>query len=253
MSPLISIIVTTYLAESKIYLDACIKSIFNLDYDNFEVILIGRPSYQPIYDKVKTVVFPKDDFGNSEGINYGVKHASPNAAAYFILNDDVILTKDSLGELVAVGADMIVGPISNCDQGIKYYLMGAFDVATQFRLNQGAEPSAVAETINLLSNKRSPYPRGLIIQTHLYFYAVYIPKMVWDKLGSFGEQYKTGPDDLDYSRRAQHAGVRMGIVLSSLVWHASGATADKTITPELRESNAKAWKETWGDDQPFSL
>ena len=45
----------------------------------------------------------------------------------------------------------------------------------------------------------------------------------------------------------------MGIVLSSLVWHASGATADKTITPELRESNAKAWKETWGDDQPFSL
>lgn len=253
MSPLISIIVTTYLAESKTYLDACIKSIFNLDYDNFEVILVGRPSYAPEYSKVKTVIFPKDDFGNSEGINYGVRHASPNAAAYFILNDDVILTKDSLAELVAVSPDMITGPISNCDQGIKYYLSVVSGATTQFRFPDNLSTDEFENLVSGLANATSPYPRGIVIQSHLYFYAVFIPKMVWEKLGSFGEQYKTGPDDLDYSRRAQQAGIRMGIVLSSLVWHASGATADKTLTQEKREANAKAWKETWGDDQPFSL
>lgn len=246
MSPLISIIVTTYLAESKTYLDACIKSIFNLDYDNFEVILVGRPSYAPEYAKVKTVIFPKDDFGNSEGINYGVRHANPNAAAYFILNDDVILTKGSLKELVEAGSGrVILGPISNCDQGIKYFL-DTYYISNQFRIDENSD------TAQLMSVD-SRYPRGVILQTHLYFYAVFIPKTVWDELGPFGEQYKTGPDDLDYSRRAANAGVSMGIVLSSLVWHASGATADKTLTQEKREANAKAWKETWGDDQPFSL
>lgn len=250
MSPLISIIVTTYLPESKIYLDACIKSIFNLDYDNFEVILVGRPSYQPTYDKVKTVVFPRDEFGNSEGINFGVKNASPNAAAYFILNDDVILTKKSLSEIVRIEAkDMILGPISNCDQGIKYVLH-TYGVTNQFRLPPSPDAEKLTDSI---ISAESAYPLGLIFQTHLYFFAVYIPKMVWDKLGPFGEQYKTGPDDLDYSRRAQQAGVRMGVVLSSLVWHASGATADKTITQDMREKNALAWKETWGDEQPFSL
>lgn len=252
MSPLISIIVTTYLPESKIYLDACIKSIFNLDYDNFEVILVGRPSYQPTYDKVKTVIFPRDEFGNSEGINFGVKNANSNAAAYFILNDDVILTKKSLSEIVRCDSGRnVLGPISNCDQYIHYFLPALGNMPNQYRMNHDQEERE--GLVNNLISCQSPYPAGAIFRPHIYFYAVYISKRVWQDVGALGEEFKTGPDDLDFCKRASACGVPIAIVLSSLVWHASGVTAESTLDDAKRKANAEAWQRKWGEPQPFGL
>ena len=251
MTKKVAIIITTYLEESKPYLDACIESVLGLNYPQhlIDVILVGRKSYKPEYLGVETIAPDSDDFGNSEGMNYGAKNAG-DPDFYLFLNDDVILTRDSLRNLVASAGNesVILGPISNCDQGIKYFLFtGNKPLPNQLRF----KPETHAEAAKELMEVQSVYPPGIILQKHLYFYAVLIPAHVWARVGEFGEQYSTGPDDLDYSRRAQQQGIPLGICLDALIFHCSGTTADLTLTPEKRAANAKAWEQTWGDKQPF--
>lgn len=251
MTKRVSIIITTYLEESKPYLDACIDSVLNLNYPQhlLDVILVGKKSYQPQYPGVETVAPDTDDFGNSEGMNFGAKHAD-DPDFYLFLNDDVILTRDSLKNMVvsAGNESIILGPISNCDQGIKYYLFtGNNPLPNQLRF----KPETHAEAAKELSEKSSVYPPGIILQSHLYFYAVLIPAHVWHRVGEFDSSMKTGPDDLDFSRRAQALGIPCGICLDSLIFHCSGVTADKTLTLAMREENARVWEAKWGEKQTF--
>lgn len=242
----VSIICTTWLEDTKPYLDACMDSILNLNYPQhlLDVILVGRKSYKPEYPGVETVAPDSDSFGNSEGMNFGASFAEADTDFYLFINDDVILTADSLLNMVRSAADneVILGPISNCDQSGKYVL--AFPGFNQRQLR--FEPKELKEVSKALMNAQSLYPPGVIVQSHLFFYCTLIPKSVWNKVGKFDEQFKTGPDDIDYSIRAEKLRIPLGICLDSLVWHFSGVTADKTLTPEMREKNQKAFEDKHG-------
>jgi GT2 family glycosyltransferase len=249
----VAIIITTWLEETKPQLDACIESIINLDYPQhlLDVILVGRKSYQPEYPGVETIYPDSDDFGNSEGMNWGARyalHQEEHPDFLMFLNDDVVLTKNSLANMVSTADNnsLILGPISNCDQGIKYFLHLP-QVPNQIRM----PADEYSEWSKMAMNYLSPYPPGVIFQSHLYFYAVLIPTHVWREVGEFEEKFKTGPDDIDYSKRARGKNIPIGVCLDALIWHASGVTADKTLTPQLREANAKAWREKHGTDQTF--
>lgn len=256
MKKKVTIIVTTWLYENKPYLDACIDSILNLDYPQelIDVILVGRKGYQPSYFGVQTVVKDSDDFGNSEGMNFGASFAEKDTDFLLFLNDDTILTKSSLKNMVNIAqdADIILGPISPCDNRLKYQLgFGFKDEDGQFVSVEANQYRIEQRYVKPMMEAESFYPPGIIFQSHLYFYAVLIPKRVWDLVGTFEEKFKTGPDDIDYSRRAQEKGIPIGICLNALIWHFGGTTANRTLTPEIREANARAWKEKWGFDQPI--
>lgn len=253
----VSIIVTTFFEKTKPYLDLCIKSVENLDYpkDRLEIILVGKKSYQPTYENVKTVAPDKDEFGNSEGINFGVSHASKDSGFYFIINDDCILTKNSLKNMVeCVGdSDSILNPISPCDNGSAYQL--------RFHVNKGDKVyqlndsfyrlGDLSEFTNELVNAESLYPSGAIRQAILCMFATLIPKKVWDKIGPWDENFKTGQDDIDYSFRAQANKVGLFVCLNALVWHFGGVSTSEGISMEKRKENVRYFKKKWGTLPPY--
>ncbi len=248
----VSIIVTTYLEKSRPYLDACIASIKNLNYPPhlLDVVIVGRLGYMPVYGGVRTVAPFKETFGCAEGINYGIEQSDPTSRYIFTINDDVILTQDCVINLVnAIGEhDMILNPISNCDNGIKYSLLFSFYRDGQEFQANGRQYvyEDLKPYLTELMNARSNYPAGVILQNELFFYATMIPRKVWDKVGKFDEVFLTGQDDIDYSLRARQKGVHLGCCMSAVAWHFSGASADHTMTDPIRARNMQYFKYKWG-------
>lgn len=256
--PLISIVCVTHLESNKHYLEACLKSIDNLGYpkDKLDVVLISSGGFFPDFLTSKPWIkhhhyerrlhFP-------EAINEGVKKTDPQSKHLLLINDDVILTRFSLKEMVLAVANnrAIVGPISNCDNYVKYNLIFTINndlfLDRFYRLN---DPNRPLNTDRMM-NENSRYPGGVIFQGQMFFYCVLIPRIVWNEVGPLDPNFKTGQDDIDYSKRCMQKGVHMGVVLSSLVWHAGGATADKCLTPEIRRDNIEYFKQKWGEMPPL--
>ncbi len=260
----VSIVVTTYSITTMPYLQLCIESIRRLNYpkEKLDVILVCHRqqfhSYKNDYFKdIRVIAPPLDSYGNSEGLNFGIKHAAEDSEYYFILNDDVILTADCLTNLVNKASDQsIMMPISPCDNyrnyslcmGFEYYSKDPLVAGPQFKIleKQFYRLPELKDFTNEMMAAKSIYPAGLLVMPMLCMFATLIPKAVWQTLGPLDENFKTGPDDIDYSIRASQAGIKLLVALDSLIWHFGGVTADDSISVERRKKNLIYFKEKWG-------
>lgn len=234
----VSIIVTSYFPDSKKYLDLCIESIKNLDYpkEDLEVIVVGRPDYLPEYPDVKTIAPPIEKFYPPIGLNFGMKSASHELM--LVVNDDTILTKQSLARLVEMyTAHPQVGlmmPISNDQQG-------------RFSAYVGIAPGPyVYEQLNgqALMNSSSIYPAALSLHETLCIYAFLISKKIYAEIGDFDESL-IGQDDIDYTMRITRSGYVNAIAYNAIIYHFGGVSADKTFDQETREKSMRLFQEKW--------
>lgn len=254
MNPLVSIVVVTYLESNQKYLDLCLKSIENLSLpkEAYEVILVSSGEYTPNkHPVIKEYMHSQGRLHYPEAINWGITHTNPESKYLLILNDDVILTKDSISNMAAVVQDMdvIAGPISNCDNHAKYGLMFGYTKDDVYhpvnkRFYRYEEWPDHVEMMNMMSQ----YPPGMFPQQFLCFYCTLIPRKVWNKVGTLDDRFKTGQDDLDYSKRCLQQGVTPIVVLNSLVWHFGGVSADQALTNEIRLENVKYYRQKWNED-----
>ncbi len=251
IKPKVSIIVTTYKESTRRYLDLCIKSIRALNYpsDRLDVVLVARRDYAPEYAGVRTVWPDQQSFHNPVGLNYGFASADSDSDHYLMLNDDTVLTRDSLARMVELAGDseLIMCPISPCDNYWKYVL--------HFSLQSGLERIALNDRFyryddlkehhDGMINAESAYPQGLLVTDMLCLYAALIPRKVWQKVGEFDEHFLTGQDDYDYCLRARALDIPRVIALNALIWHFGGVTADSTLDPSIREKNIAYFKSKW--------
>ena len=250
--PKVSLIITTWLESSKKYLDLCIESVRNLNYDldSLEVLIIGKKSYQPQYAGCKTIAPDSDQFYPAHGINFGMRHASPDSKYFFICNDDVILTQNCLTRLVDFTREnkILVNPTSPCDNGTACHLIfGFYNQKKQFvqMPHTSYTYEQLAPVAIDLMNAESLYPAGLVRQYFLCIYATLIPRIAYEAIGEWDEGFKTGQDDLDYSLRAKEKGFECVTCLDALVWHFSGVTVEKTLNPQMRRDNIMYFKNKW--------
>jgi glycosyltransferase involved in cell wall biosynthesis len=107
--PLLSIVVTSYIAERLKDIFELLDSIKSQTYKNIEVIFVAERSKE-LYEKVKDygdkigllsfkVLFNHGELGLSQARNLGVKHANGRIIAF--VDDDVILTCNWAEELIA--------------------------------------------------------------------------------------------------------------------------------------------------------
>lgn len=246
--PKVSIIVTAYLPESKPYLDNCMRSIQNLDYpkEQIETLIVTPSWYKPEYENAK-VIHPTmgSAYHNPVAVNFGMNAASKDSKFLMMLNDDVILTRECLRNMVrsAGEADVCLASTSNCDNHGFYQLAFPYGLTErQYRIEE------IGDRVNQLMNCQSLYPSGFIYPNTLYLYANLYPRKVWERVGPFDENFKTGFDDTDWCLRAQRAGVKLAICLDALIWHCSGASADKTmgkLDSDIRAENEKYFRQKW--------
>ena len=117
-TPLLSIVVTSYLVQRLKDIYALLDSVKNQSYRNIEVIFVTERSRE-LYEKVKTYaeekgipnmvsVFNDGEPGQSPARNLGIKHAKGNIIAF--VDDDVVLFPDWGEEMVRTyDNDSIIG------------------------------------------------------------------------------------------------------------------------------------------------
>lgn len=249
--PKVSIIIPTYKAKTKQYLDACIDAVRNLNYpvEKLDITIISPRTYIPKYMGVKNIHHPRDDRNFAEAVNFGILNSDQSSEHVFLLSDDTIPTKHSLINLVTTIHDQtaIYQGISNCDNYWLYNLMTPITIRDKRFLVEKRffTIDELGEDYRYLKDSDSVYPPGVIYPQTLCFYACLIPRKVIHKLGLLDENFNTGYEDSDYCHRAKNANIKLGVVMNAMIWHAGGATTNDILTPEITEKNKKLFFEKW--------
>lgn len=196
-SELVSIIVVTY--NNKLNISKCIQSISNLDYDNFELIIVDNCSTDDtrqvlaenkIENSVKSkIILNSSNLGYNLGNMEGIKNSKGDTIA--IINPDVILEKNWLRNIVNyLNKDsrrvIVCGKLLNSDKTIQTTggLLDIYGAVSERKLNVKQEffyhsgaafvfRKKILETINLDPNLFMYYDDvDLAWQTRLIGYGV---------------------------------------------------------------------------------
>ncbi len=195
---------------------------------------MGRPDYLPKYDGCKTISPPEQNFWNGRGINYGVENAK--GEYFFILNDDVVLTKDCIEPLLNKYSNTM--PVSNDQQG-RYSLPG-------LTWTNGVSEQILGDEQNakIMMNTMSTPIVGQIFADTLCLYAHMVHRDIWQKVGGMDDD--SGLIDIDWCLRVRQAGFMNAIELSSLVWHFGGSSVEHTLDGPKRIRQREQFKNKWG-------
>jgi GT2 family glycosyltransferase len=208
----------------------CINSLTRLNYSNYEIIVVDNASMDGSQKLLKktypgiTLIENKQNLGFGEGLNVGIRLGFLRHPDYFLcLNNDVVVDKNILIELVKVGdLSRKIGGLCPlefdynnpnrivCAGGIirfvkgKLYGFGEFDKG-QFKL---------ATTTGLLSGP------AMMLNAHAL-----------SNLGLFDKSYFYGPEDQDMALRLIRNGYIIAFVPFAKLWHKRRGATNGKITP----------------------
>ena len=224
-NPLVSIIILNY--NGGKLLENCIESLYNTDYDNFEIIVVDNNSSDNSHINCKKrfedMILIKNlkNLGFCEGNNIGIKKA--NGEFLVILNPDTEVTASWLTELYnafVTNGDGLYQPkilslnnkeeIQSTGNIIQLFGFG-------FTRDRGIRDNNQYKAIEQIS-----YPSGACIFTS---------SKVLKKIGLFDPFLFLYHDDLELGWRALQIGIRSFFVPKSSIYHAE--------SPNLKWSNKK--------------
>jgi GT2 family glycosyltransferase len=212
---LVSVIIVNY--NGKVYLDKCLDSIKKTTlYSELEVLVIDNNSadgsvdlVKEKYPEVKTIEL-KENVGFAAANNLAAKQAM--GELYVFLNNDTIVTKTWLSELVKSVAE------NDRDVAIAQSLL---------LLGQDGEIDSSGDFIDKYgrpySSKLRNAPNGREILSARAA-SMIIRKDVFWKLGGFEEDFFASFEDVHLGWKAWIAGYKVILASNSIVYHFAGQT-----------------------------
>lgn len=214
----------------------CLKSINKLDIKDFELLTIVVDNASTDEFKVQSSEFKvgeikiirnEQNSGFTGGNNVGIKYALSNGADYiFVLNNDTILDKNVLIELLKVSQfDQIAGIVipkiyfapgfefhkdryKKAEQGrVFWYAGGIMDWNNVLGRHRGVDEIDKGQYNNL---SETDYASGC---------AMFIKKEALGKAGLFDERYFLYYEDADLSIRIKKAGFKIIYAPEAVIWH----------------------------------
>jgi glycosyltransferase involved in cell wall biosynthesis len=198
--PSVSIVVCSYNGAQT--LEACLTSLQQIDYPDYEIILVDdgstdkTPQISKDFPNVKTI--RQKNMGLSYARNVGFKAARGEVIAY--TDSDCMADKDWLyyligtleqGDFVAVGGPNISPPAQSWAQACVAASPG--------------QPSHV-----LITDSEAEHIPGC----NMAFY-----KWALELIGGFDAEYRKAGDDVDVCWRLMQLGHRIGFSPAAIVWH----------------------------------
>jgi len=184
----------------------CLASLKNLNYDNFEIIVIDND---------------KENLGFAGGNNKGIKQALKKGADYILLlNNDTIVSKDFLKELVKIGERDenigILGPVIYKYGSNKIHFAGG-------KINRLYTKGVHISTIPTKPNNQSSITIDYVTGCCLL-----IKRELIEKIGLMSEEYFLYLEDVDWCLKARKAGYKCALVPQAKIWHrvSSGIKAE---------------------------
>ncbi len=222
----------------------CIKSLKESIYNNLKIVLVDNNSQdgsvdqleqEYINDKTTHIICNKQNYGFARGINVGIKYALHNNADFaFLLNNDAIVDKDCISNLVTtVSSDDRIAAAAPL---IYYY--NSKDVIWQGRtyfsfLRTGTQSP---DKSKLIKN----YPKELHEVNFVGGCAVIIRCQIFEKSGLFDPVFFFYGEDVDFSLRVRHIGYKLIIVPSAKAWHKITNIAQERSSPFVMYHRAKS-------------
>lgn len=212
--PLVSIIIVNY--NGKNHLEKCMKSLSEINYGNYEIVLIDNHSSD---DSVKfiTASYPKvkiikldNNYGFAEPNNIGAKNA--NGAFLLFLNNDTIVTPNFLTALIKV---------AKSDPKIA--------ICQSLLLRQNGDVDSSGDFVDTFGMAYSSHqqPNGIQPILSARGASMLIRQDTFSELGSFDKNYFASFEDIDIGWRAWIWGYKVLLVPDSIVYHLGGQTIGK--------------------------
>jgi len=211
----------------------CILSLLNIEYANYQIVVVDNGSEDDSYsklcrkfeDKVK-FISNKTNLGFTGGNNVGIKYAVENNADYvLVLNNDTIVDKPFLNEMIKIGESKPeIGILGSkiyyfSDPDIIWFSGGSFN---KFKC---------ATSVNGMGIKDNGIFDKLIDVDYITGCALLVKSAVIDKIGHLNEDYFNYAEDADFCFRAKKAGYRVVFVPTSKIWHKVASSMKGNYSP----------------------
>lgn len=224
--PKVTVIVLNY--QGHTWLEACLSSVLDTSYSNFETILVDNASQDGSADFVRSrfpsikVIENQSNTGFAEGNNIGMKVALASNAEYItLLNPDTKVTRDWLTELVAIG-----------ERESRVGIIGAVQLEYDGEALNSWTTSAFPGLVEELESPAQARP--WIAVEWVEGACLAIKRKVLEEVGLLDPIYFAFYEEIDLCRRAALRGWQVALVPRSRIHHFRGGswTADPVISRE---------------------
>jgi len=218
--PLVYIIVLNYNTADETI--ACLKSIKEIAYQNYRVVVIDNASTDNSENKITHYLkdFPTYSYiqtgyngGYGYGNNIGIKYALGAGAEYLlILNNDTVVTTDFLEPMIDVAKnDKTIGIVSGKiyqfdDPNRIWFYGGSFNQCRgrveHYHFNALDVGQSISQTVTFISGCMWLIPRDVFLE-----------------VGYIDEEYFMYVEDVEFSQRLIDAGYRLEVASKSIIYH----------------------------------
>lgn len=232
MEPKVFVIVVNWNRASDTI--ECVRSLQDLAYSNFEVVVVDNASVDGSVTALGVefpdlaVVRNTKNLGYAEGNNVGVRYALSRDADYvLLLNNDTVVDKDLLHELVRVatsypGAGLVGPKIYDYGEPTTIWFAGAsIDWST------GDSPH-----LGLGEYDAGQFNRVIAVD-RLTGCAMMVGREVFERVGLFDPRYFLYYEDVDLCVRAAKAGYKSYCVQTAKVWHKESSSTNANQGSDL--------------------
>jgi GT2 family glycosyltransferase len=219
------------------YLTRTVKSALESTGPSRDILVVSSSQIDPrgqldLFKENVRCIHSKERFSFSEANNLGIRNCDVRTTHFLLLNDDTILGKDCLGEMMGVmskgGDSFLLNPYSNCDKSwLHNDRLSVIGSGKDLHPNMTLEEFSEEELENLkggFNSDRLGRSGDLIGTSFCAFYCTMIPKGVIDRVGFLNTLFKNGGEDLDYCERAKRMGFGSYWVSSAMCFHFGGKT-----------------------------
>jgi len=226
--PKVSVIIINW--NGKDYITKCIRSLKNLDYKDYEIIVVDNGSND---GSQKTLMkeFPSlkliengENLGFAEGNNIGIKKAFQDLEVKYIatLNNDTVVESSWLRELVYAAERN--GRIGSCQSKMLRYSDHRIIDSTGIKLL----PTGSVADRGSGEEDKGQYEKFAEVFGACAGAALYRREML-DEVGLFPSEYFASYEDVDLAWRARYAGWKCVYIPSAIVYHVRFASQKKML------------------------
>ena len=219
----------------------------------------------PVVEDLATIVVPSKYPDIFEGCRSSLEQYAPRAPKVLVRDGDAIKSPEGWKVIqgppvpfcyaysVNLGIQACSGDVLLLNDDCQFTKEGTLE-ALQGVFALRPDIGILSPNVDGIANG-VPNVRELVQETkhYLSFVCVLIRRSVFDKIGLLDEKYTGyGSEDVDFCRRAQHAGITLAITSSATVNHAhcSSSYIREHALERKRSESAKLYIEKWGRGSP---